>query len=196
MSWIQTFTGQVFDPFKTEPETIKILDIGHALANTCRFGGHIKTFYSVAQHSVVVSNLVPKPLALWGLLHDAAEAYLGDIPRPIKANVWFGEDHVESRGNGYHPYTNYARFKTLENALLKQIHSSLSLAWPLNEPETASIKKADNIALVTEAKNLLEGGPIRGWGKEIGAEPLEDFDAPLMPEEAKDLFIARFEELS
>jgi uncharacterized protein len=82
--WIQTYTGKQFWPLSPLPEDIVIEDIAHALSMQCRFGGHVRTFYSVAQHSVHVSLLVEPQYALWGLLHDAAEAYLVDLPRPIK----------------------------------------------------------------------------------------------------------------
>jgi hypothetical protein len=84
MSWIQTFTGQAFDPFTPDLATIHYKDIAHALAHQCRFTGHTNEFYSIAQHSVIVATLVPQPLQLAALLHDASEAYLCDIARPIK----------------------------------------------------------------------------------------------------------------
>lgn len=81
---IRTYTGLMVDPFDMRPEDINITDIAHALSMTCRYGGHSSSFYSVAEHSVLVSFALPRELALWGLLHDAAEAYLGDVPSPIK----------------------------------------------------------------------------------------------------------------
>ena len=82
--WIQVYTGGKFYPEDPQPEDIYIEDIAHALSLQCRFGGHCESFYSVAQHSYTVSNLLPQEYKLWGLLHDAAEAYYMDIPRPIK----------------------------------------------------------------------------------------------------------------
>ena len=79
MSWIQTFQGKAFDPFAPRPADISHFDIAHALSNICRFTGHTNTFYSVAQHSVQVALLVPRPMQLAALLHDASEAYLCDI---------------------------------------------------------------------------------------------------------------------
>lgn len=79
-----TFTGKKFYFSDPLPEMICLADIAHALAHQCRFGGHAKRFYSVAEHSVLVSYLVPPHLALKGLLHAAAKAYYGDIVRPLK----------------------------------------------------------------------------------------------------------------
>src|SRR5271156_4912831 len=81
-AWIQTFTGKKFYPFNPKPQDIDIRDIAHALSNICRFTGHTKRFYSVAEHSRNVAKLVPAHMKLQALLHDASEAYLCDIARP------------------------------------------------------------------------------------------------------------------
>jgi hypothetical protein len=81
---IVTATGRRVDPFNPRVEDIDIIDIATALSNICRYGGHVRRFYSVAEHSLHVAWRLPRELRLDGLLHDAAEAYLGDIPRPIK----------------------------------------------------------------------------------------------------------------
>lgn len=82
--WMATFTGRAFYPLAPRIEDINIIDIGHALSMACRYGGHVSRFYSVAEHSVLISRAVPAPYALHGLLHDATEAYLGDMVRPLK----------------------------------------------------------------------------------------------------------------
>ncbi len=82
--WIETFTGARFSPLRPDPALVRVADIAHSLAYTCRYRGHCSRYYSVAEHSVLVSRYVPSHLALEGLLHDAAEAYLGDVPRPLK----------------------------------------------------------------------------------------------------------------
>lgn len=82
--WIQTRTGRAFWPLDPRPSDIDIEDIAHALSMICRFGGHSTLFYSVAEHSWHVARSVPPADRLWALLHDAAEAYIADVPRPIK----------------------------------------------------------------------------------------------------------------
>ncbi len=81
--WMQTWVGAQFYPLDPRPQDIDILDIAFALSNISRYGGHCR-FYSVAEHSYLVSHMVPEHLALEGLMHDAVEAYLGDIVRPLK----------------------------------------------------------------------------------------------------------------
>lgn len=80
-----TYSGQAMAILEPRPEQIKLIDIAHHLARVCRFGGACNTFYSVADHSVYVSLHVPSHLQKRALLHDAAEAYLGDIISPLKA---------------------------------------------------------------------------------------------------------------
>ena len=138
--WIQTFTGRTIYPVDPREEEVEILDIIHSLANLCRFGGHCSHFYSVAEHSVHVSYLVPEHLALVGLLHDATEAYLVDIPRPIKASI-----------------TNY---KEIEHRLWECIAGKYDL--PLVMPQ--EIHDADIAMLYAERDQLLL--PYKGddWG--------------------------------
>ena len=83
-NWIQTFTGGRFYPTDPQVDDVKIRDIAHALSNQCRFAGHTRKFYSIAQHCYLVSQVCDPADALDGLLHDAAEAYMCDMPRPIK----------------------------------------------------------------------------------------------------------------
>ncbi|HKK06533.1 MAG TPA: hypothetical protein VKA50_11875 [Gammaproteobacteria bacterium] len=101
MSWILTYTGRRVDLLDPDPATIEPEDIAHALSNMCRFNGHCRHFYSVAEHSWHVALLVSRENALQGLMHDAAEAYVADITRPLK------------------PYlTNYAAFRELNQELM------------------------------------------------------------------------------
>lgn len=84
MSYIQTLFGKHFNYLDIQQDDIVIEDIATALSHICRFAGHLPEFYSVGQHSVLTSHLVPQEFALEALLHDAAEAYLQDIPSPLK----------------------------------------------------------------------------------------------------------------
>jgi hypothetical protein len=85
--WMQTYSGGKYWPADPRPDDIKIRDIAHALSLICRYTGHVDYFYSVAEHSVLISRALPRELALQGLLHDATEAYLGDMSRPLKYSL-------------------------------------------------------------------------------------------------------------
>src|SRR4051812_3444740 len=85
MTWIRTASGQKVSLKKPEPATLLLEDIAHALSNICRFAGHTARFYSVAEHSVLASRHIGDArFALAALMHDASEAYLGDVSRPLK----------------------------------------------------------------------------------------------------------------
>jgi hypothetical protein len=97
--WIETYTGKHFYPFDPRIEEVDIIDIAHALSNICRYNGHCRYHYSVAQHSIYIARELMKMGAaietvLAGLLHDAAEAYFGDIPRPIKRSLHSEEIYI------------------------------------------------------------------------------------------------------
>lgn len=83
-TWMQTYTGGPFYPLDPRPSEVRVRDVAHGLAMTCRYGGHTKRFYSVAEHCVHVARHVPDELKLEALFHDAAEAYIGDMVRPLK----------------------------------------------------------------------------------------------------------------
>lgn len=85
--WMQTFTGRAFYPLDPRAEDIDPRDIAHALSMICRYGGHVRRFYSVAEHCVLMSYAVAPEHALWALLHDATEAYVGDMIRPLKRSM-------------------------------------------------------------------------------------------------------------
>jgi uncharacterized protein len=82
--WMQTYTGRAFYPMDPRVEDIDPVDIAHALSMLCRYGGHVQTYFSVAEHCVLMSYAVSPENALWALLHDATEAYVGDMIRPLK----------------------------------------------------------------------------------------------------------------
>src|SRR5580704_6503205 len=87
--YLSTYTGKKFFPYDPRPEQICIEDIAHGLSMLCRFVGQCRFFFSVAEHSIAVARLLPTNLKLFGLLHDASEAYLADLPRPVKAGLPF-----------------------------------------------------------------------------------------------------------
>jgi hypothetical protein len=165
MSWIQTYTGRQFFPFDPRGEDVDIRDIAHSLSFLCRFNGHCRVFYSVAEHSLRVSRLLGDDLALWGLLHDAAEAYLSDLPRPVKASL--------------------PAFVDMEARLLREIARVFGLTWPM----PAEVRWADDVLLATEARDLMEPAPA-SW--ELDEQPLEGAIVPLAPEEAERAFLERF----
>lgn len=84
---IITLSGRRVDPFNMKSDDIYIYDIAHSLSMQCRYNGHISRFYSVAEHSVLVSQYLPEEYKLWGLLHDATEAYIGDMVSPVKQRL-------------------------------------------------------------------------------------------------------------
>jgi 5'-deoxynucleotidase YfbR-like HD superfamily hydrolase len=170
-AWIQTFSGRRFNPTNPIVEAIVIQDVAHALSMQCRFSGHCKKFYSVAQHSVLVSYICNFEDALWGLLHDASEAYLVDVPRPLKHSGKFGA---------------YIEFEeTMQKAICRR--------FSLPEKEPYSVKKADKILLATEARDLLPS--LRSdWTQPT--EPLPFHIEAWSPEEAKAAFMKRFFDLT
>lgn len=168
--WIQTFSGKRFNPTKPVSSNMVIQDIAHALSMQCRFSGHIKKFYSVAQHSVLVSYICNEEDALWGLLHDASEAYLVDVPSPLK------------RSGKFDAYLEFE--KDVQEAVC------VRFGLPLKEPPT--VKKADQMLLSTEARDLLVN--IRNdWYQSV--KPLPFKIIPLPPQKAEALFLNRFFEL-
>jgi hypothetical protein len=175
--WIQTFSGRRFHPTAPAASEVRIADIAQALSNLCRFNGHTKVFYSVAQHSVLVAANVPRQDALWALLHDAAEAYLCDLPRPVKRKL---------RANGV------TAFDEAERWIMRAICHRFGL--PENEPH--SVKKADTLVLVTEARDLM--APLAaGWHHtpENGFDILPDRIVPWSPGKARYAFLQCFQEL-
>lgn len=143
--WIETYTGKKFWPLDPRPEDVCIEDIAHALSLICRFNGHCKHFYSVAHHSVLCCKLAslkghgPR-IRLLALLHDAAEAYVTDIPRPIKGYI-----------EGY---------RDIENRVQVTILEALGAGLPTLR-ERLIVKELDSIMLATEGKQIM---PFDGWG--------------------------------
>jgi uncharacterized protein len=168
--YLVTYTGKKFFPMDVQARDIDVLDIAHALANMCRFGGHTSQFYSVAQHSVLVSLILPDDLKLRGLLHDASEAYLVDVPRPLKK------------------IADFSAYRRIE----RETQGVIYRKFGINDPaEPQLIHDADNLALATEARDLM-GDP--SWAKDM--EKLKLKIVPWSPENAEFRFMKKFEELS
>lgn len=179
--YIQTFSGKRFYPFDPRPEDICIKDIAHALANQCRFAGHTSVFYSVAEHSVRVSWECPPEYALWGLLHDAPEAYVIDLPRPIKRH-----DQMLA----YREAEWFVWEAVCERFGLKDGSSLGYYELP------TSVHRADETLLATEARDLMGNAVLERWDSLRGIEPLPEAIVPWTPTHAKFCFLARFTELT
>lgn len=128
---IRTFTGKYVNVFEPTEEMICIEDIAHSLSFQCRFGGHLPKFYSVAQHSALCSQMVEQEFKLAALLHDASEAYLLDIPSPVK--------------NGL------SNYKEIEDNLMKVIAEKFNFEYPL----PTEVKLADLRLLNLEWNSLM-----------------------------------------
>ena len=177
-NFIRTFTGRKFWPLNPRPEDIHIQDIAHALSLKNRYAGHTRKFYSVAQHSHHIAlqllngswSMENMALVLWGLLHDASEAYLGDIVSPIKP-------HVSICGEPY---------KTVEERLLKMIIEKYNLEWP----EPPEVKAVDILIRNNEKRDQMNGSDI-GDKSVIDALEITSWS----PESAENYFINLFNDL-
>ena len=164
--WTMTHSG-IIHLINPRPDEIKIEDIAHQLSNICRWSGCCTEFYSVAQHSIHVADAVPLEMALWGLLHDAAEAYLNDMTRPIKR----------------HPDMGF--YRQLETGMMAAICGKFGLAPEM--PEV--VRDADNRVLLTEAQQLTNHATnARTWYKDVGI--IDDLTIiPWTPKEAEKRFL-------
>ena len=124
--------GKEIDPFNPDPAQITLVDIAHALSNTCRWGGHVMRFYSVAEHSIFVQNMVQsREDKIAAMFHDASEAYISDIISPVK-----------------HRLEQYAE---IENRLMIAIAQKIGFLYPLSD----AVKQADEYALRWEYHNIV-----------------------------------------
>ena len=191
---VETFTGRYVDVGNPRADSIVLEDIAHALANTCRYGGHCKTFYSVAEHSVFCSIRVERQgygraYALAALHHDDAEAFLGDIPRPMKPLL----------GEAYEQMSD-----TMDAAIAE----ALGLPFGPEVFHADPVKEADNWALFVEAKHLLPSQGKLWWSGAQGADKYITTPLPsrivvpdywrdgIGPKAAETLYIARHHALT
>lgn len=162
---IVTSTGLMIDISRPVIDDIQILDIAHALSNICRYVGHCHDFYSVAEHSVLVSHMVPRQHAMWGLMHDASEAYLGDVSTPLKRQL--------------------PAYKSLEAAWMSAVAKKFGLPYPYSD----EIGIADR-ALLFHEMNYFFGRTIpRDTPLLVG------FIGCLPPADASSRFLSRFREI-
>lgn len=175
--WMQTFTGRKFWPTAARPEDLAVEDVAHALSLVCRYGGHVREFYSVAQHCVLVSRAAEPEHKLWALLHDATEAYVGDMVRPLKLQL---PAYVE-----------------VEDRLMRVMCERWGLEWPM----PTEVKVLDNRILLDERVALLGAAPgswqVDGLTPLLAPDPLDPWPSAraeaeylaafraLVPEEAR-----------
>lgn len=177
-SCIETFTGECFQPLSPILETIWLEDIAHALSNQCRFSGHVREHYSVAEHSVRVSLLLAEwgedeDVQLWGLMHDASEAYLVDLPTPLKDDPAIGD--------GY---------RAAERALMRAI----CMRFGLPETQPDPVRVADAVLLATETRDLMPCRPAH-WKNLVTVKALAERISPWSPRRAERQFLKRFRKL-
>ncbi len=175
--YMQTYTGKLYWPTDPSPDDVCIEDIAHHLSMLCRYTGATKYFYSVAEHSVLVSHMVSRENALAGLLHDATEAYLNDINRPLK----------------YSP--GMEGYRTIE--LLNWHVIARKFDLPVILPK--EVHQADNDILFHEMKALMPPPPNRtDWG--MGLVPPGHLQPNMIHgcdwSTAKHMFMKRYEELT
>lgn len=138
--YIETYSGRRFYFLEPEADSIDITDIAHSLSLQCRYTGHCRNFYSVAEHSILVSNLLPVRLKLAGLLHDASEAYLTDVASPIKPHL--------------------SEYTTIEDNIHEKVFEKYGVDLNLNDRHF--LKQADLLALQIEAYYLVKSRG-KGW---------------------------------
>lgn len=155
MTHILMHSGRFVDVANVRPDDVSIFDVAHSLALLCRWNGHLKEFYSVAQHCVLCCDNAPAGLEAAALLHDAGEAYVGDLTRPVR--ICAG-----------------AAFGALDAHITQTIFQALGVPWPTTEG-WAAISALDDMVLATEARDLAPpndlfpgqptlDGPIEAWG--------------------------------
>lgn len=175
--WIQTYSGQALDLLNPQPEQINLEDIAHALARVCRYGGHSRRFYSVAEHSCYVMRELQnagcsEPTVRWGLMHDAAEAYVGDMLAPLKAI----------------PGLEFFRFVEL------RIQNAIARRFDLPPEIPPAVKLMDLRMLATEKAQVFGPEP-RPWNLPDDADPLPVVLGFWDPDRAERYFLGTAERL-
>lgn len=179
MTWLQLGSGRAY-PFDA-PTSIDVETIARSLARQPRFNGHTRQAYSVAQHSVLVSRLVPSWLAPHGLLHDAAEAVIGDLVSPLKREL-------DARSGGY--------ITALEADILAAILRGFGLE-PLDDAEARLVKDADELAMCAEVRDLMKPGerPLELPHGFLAVEHIGRIRRAWGADEAEERFLERWREV-
>lgn len=176
-SFLVTHSGIAFDPANPRVDQIDLLDIAHALAQQARYAGHASGRISTAEHSVLVSRLVPRPYALWGLLHDAAEAYLNDLPRAVKRLL-----------PDYLPLERRVMACVARRFALESTDGDLPICVRAADDEIAHLESA-LLARPFDAQTLMAYPHPTGASRHLRVQGL-DWEA------AKQLFLDRFTEIT
>jgi hypothetical protein len=167
--WMALRSGGRYYPLEPRAEDIEPTDIAHALGMLCRYGGHVDRFYSVAEHCVLMSLSVPQEDALAALLHDATEAYVVDVPRPIKRLM--------------------PEYEVIEARVWSVIAERFGI--PATLPD--SVHAADNNILFDETAALL---PTATWAAELGLSPIGVTITGWDPVTAESMYLMRLQELT
>ena len=181
--WVQTFSGKKFDLINPSIDSVCLIDIAHALSRICRFNGHVKNFYSVAEHSVYVSNCVPEKYAKEALLHDAHEAYVGDVTSPMKRAM---ARNAVKRGS---PVSDFA---TTEAGVYNAVVRRFGLYSNTDEHCEDRIKHADLALLATEQERFFPE-MVSDWMLKI--PPVNIKILGLSPVRARKMFLDRAKKL-
>lgn len=170
MTWTLTSTGQHFDLVDPQPDMINLLDIVRGLSREARFNGQTRLFYSVAQHCELASRIVPEKFALEALLHDASEAYIKDIPRPLKQLL-----------------PDYRRIE-------QRVEAAIRERFGLPRSQSFEVDEADRIMLATEKRDMMPEDATE-WPILNGITPLDKKILPLNCYRAEALFMGRLLEV-
>jgi len=186
VTYIVTYTGKVFEFMNPKPEMVCIEDIAHALANICRYTGHIKQFYSVAQHCVLMANADLPGDPLVRLLHDAAEVYIGDLASPWKSLLYI--ENPEYPEKTCQPLFPVKKFES-------SIQRVVGLALNVDLNSSVEIKESDTRMFWTEVRDLMPKMPKSfNWGPPK-MEPVEEVINPWPPFTAEMYFLELYNEL-
>lgn len=171
-SSISTVSGRFFDILKPEEYEYDIEEIAHALSNLCRYTGHTNRFYSVAEHSVLVSRIVPVGLSLVGLLHDASEAYLGDVSSPLKKLL--------------------PEYRAIEDRVQRAIAKHFGIEYPY----PTEVHEADKRVYWQERREIANCGvQDKLWHQDLSATRKVEAKG-MAPHMARRMFLARFREIT